>query len=419
MTISWKLPSSQNWLCNSTFLQVNLTRKTCVNVECENPENEVEIMIPSANKSYRFPEKLIACEDYEVLVIKSDITELVIYESKIEANIEYDQVIIKSISQYNSTSIPVDFVWQYDNHPACPRSFDVRVYGANYIYEQNGITDLNITVTTLQPCETYIFKVYPTNAEHLAVNQTYTLNFMIPSSVRNLTTRYIEDDTFSSIEVTWDEPEEYSKCVIGYFIEIKNEFGNPHRDRNSTNPYVQISNVYACTNYKIKVTAKSENIDSAAVEIEIRMPPKTYKKPSMRVIDITSKSVSLNATVDSESEWNFCEIEEYLFKCDNFENSSEVNVGFLENLKPFTEYNCTVKVKIQESDEFSNESEVATFITREGSKFPNSNNYVPLFLITIYFLQNLHYLNLTVNLKVEQQVVQFLGNLQMNQMEEL
>lgn len=369
LSVNWKLSSAQSWNCNDTHVKLNLTRKTCANSdECE--EFEDALRIHSLDRRFTFNNKLIACEDYEFKIMEY-LTDLTINETIFTANIEYGQIVNLEISQFNDTSIPVDFVWEYDSFPACPRMFDVKVVGPTNKIERNGITDLNVTINDLEPCENYTFTVYPTNAEYLAVNKTYKLNFMIPSVVTNLATKYIQDDILPSIEVTWGEPVENAKCVIGYFIEIHNENGNPHRDRNTTNPYVQISNVYACTNYVIKVSARSANLDSAAVEIEMLIPSRVFKKPILNSENITSTSAALNATVNRESEWNFCEIDEYLFSCGDDSVSSADNIIYLTELNPYTEYNCTVKVRNRagenETSEFSSDSDISTIITKEGS----------------------------------------------------
>lgn len=113
-----------------------------------------------------------------------------------------------------------------------------------------------------------------------------------------------------------------------------------------------------------------------------------FKAPSTpRVVDITSKTVTLNVSIDAVSQLNYCKVNRVDFSCVN-EKGNQISkidktLSFeLGGLSPYTRYECTARVEnsasMGEDQEFSQPSDETIILTKEASRFQtlfNATNF--------------------------------------------
>lgn len=386
LTVNWNLSSSGQMVetCNTYPVSFHLTKTSCdplLETECEIELLEVARL---SDLTHTFEKELLdPCEEkYDIkITISYSLSENITNEGHLSSKTQYGKVNL-NVSQPDPEDVNTTIKWTYENSSSTCQNqitFEIRVQTIrnpeSFIKEAANIADYERTFTDLEPCEAYYFTVFPSksNAAIHGDNVTYTLHWLIPSSVRDLTSEYKPLDTNGPmVSVFWSPPQFAPKCVSNYTIQIITEPEEGlHNTVTRSNTYIDIGNVFACINYTISVYVNNKaGVPAASENTSVEIPARPYEKTNLDIIEITSTSVTLNATI--EDQYNRCPTDEYIFYLKNLtQDDSEDFIEFRENtipdLEPFTNYSSYVELVVV-GGEKSPPSEEKYFRTMEGGE---------------------------------------------------
>lgn len=355
LTIRWNFNSAIG-SCSFNTYSFNLTRKDCNEAE-DNCEFYVErVDAEAGGRTYTFSENLQACTEYNLKISDNDNLEegektiLWYYDfsSRVQGKINL------TITQDDPNIERTNLKWEYLDSGTCPNQFDIKIYLGSSLTREFSVSDVyQRDVDGLEPCETYIFLVYPNNSTDNGANVTHTLNWLLPGNVEDLNSMYKNVDNTPTIDVTWNRPIYASKCVIDYAIKITTRpKENLHTNRNTTNLNSEISNVHSCTEYNISVNPRTQNdMESAEVYTSTTTPARPYKNSVLSVVSIRATSVTVNTTFDDNL--NQCEITGVILdywktNSEDFSNKTHEDTKTtsitIDELEPFTEYEMQLTI---------------------------------------------------------------------------
>lgn len=370
LTITWDLNDDDPGTCSFSFFTFNLTKENCSDEDCSVLDKHVR----GTNQTYTFKDALIACTNYKLEIsdnIKEEdnLTWQADIQTRVLGKIELE-VFQSDVNSPNTT-----LEWEYLDAPeSCPKLFDATVYlGSSLKIQLSSIDGFNRTVEGLEPCETYSFSVYPINSISNGDTKNYTLELNLPSNVEDLTAIYRNDtDNIPTISVTWKEPTLASKCVKDYHVEIMTSPApNLHGNRTTVNMNLDISNVYACIDYTISVSPRTErDMEAAAVDTKITVPARIFNKPSLNITNITATSATVSTVFGDQ--YNSCEPTDFIYEIreKDSEEIQEYNISessiTIKELEPFTSY--TIQSIVVNEAGASEKSEQNEMKTGEGGE---------------------------------------------------
>lgn len=234
--------------------------------------------VPLAVLSLKIQGKIVACASYEIKIFETekDSEEATITE-EFESHEMFQKLELEAV-QDDLTSLKV--FWTYDDHPRCPKRFQVKVFQDNVLFKSIEISKVAETITDLEPCEVYLITVNPVHKEEALTiygdSLNFTMNSAIPSVIRDLNLDYNEGE--ESIDISWIAPNFGSKCVKNYSIQAESDYDNRTKYATAINVLQKenIANVFACTDYKIRIVTNTiHEKKGAEIFAEILIPSRS------------------------------------------------------------------------------------------------------------------------------------------------
>lgn len=416
-------------MCNTSFVSLNLTSRTCVEQCNEGCACNQSFRLEANRLSYNFSEPLIPCVTYfyQIGIINSSTTSSSTFNATFDADRKYGEIenfIITDEEEFvnNTTVLNMVVTWDYKN-VECKETFVVSAKGQGNNYESS-IQGYRHKFQKLDACEKFDISIHISNQTNVSNAGTHTMKRIIPSEIQSLTLSQEEDKTL--IKIAWTAPEYGAKCIDQYIIRVKNESEITTKTIYVSSTIYLLTEVDACANYSITVsintsTINEENLTTSTTRIietttfsssispakqeitelskhgYIKTEPRPFAPPQVPLFHgHTEKSLTFNVVPSNELK-NKCPISMYHVECTSNEvvnignktmsGSSPGQLVEVDKLEPFHNYACKAAIE-NEKKERSIWSYNSTFMTNEGCKL-KENLLIPGYLID-YFYSSSH-----------------------------
>lgn len=255
------------------YVNLQLNLEDCESSDdCTDPVRSIDM----TDLSYTFKYHLEPCQRYEYKIFEFPSFLNATISEKFVSNAEYDQLEIQLEEFTDASGEKIRVTWNDTQYPLCQKNYLLLVLSQGSVVYSAETLSLQAITRALEPCDTYVISVSPTQSnntlDQYGDTKNYTMTNSVPSVIRSLVAVMAENGY--AISFNWLAPEVGSKCVRHYVVQAESE--HEKREMNTTNTNYIFSSVHACVEYTIRVHSKTfDDVNTTEVSTKIRVPSRS------------------------------------------------------------------------------------------------------------------------------------------------